>query len=131
MTPDTRSRKLGASGLHPDLAFASLSLRLFPARNRQQPAVASTINTANVITTPSMILVFFEVVFDPAVAEELELEDGRAEAVGRGRDGLGKRELKGLEMERGVSNVVSTLLCTGEKTLLILRSSYCERLQTE
>jgi len=96
--PDKRSRKLtGASGLHPYLAFASLSLRLFPARNRQQPAVASNINTANVITTPSMILVFFEVDFELAVAE-LELfveEDGRAEALGRGRDGLGKRELKG------------------------------------
>ena len=50
-----------------------------------------------------MILVFFEVDFEPDVAEELALdvEDERAEALGRGRDGLGKIELKGLVMEKG------------------------------
>lgn len=80
-----------------------------------------------------MILVFFEVDFEPDVAEELALdvEDERAEALGRGRDGLGKIELKGLVMERGGSIVVRILLYIGEKTLLICRSRYYKRLQTE
>jgi len=100
MMPDTRarSRKLtGGSGVHPDLSFvASLSLRLFPARNRQQPATVNTINTANVIPTPSAILVFFEVDFGGTAVAELvlvDVEDGRDEKAGV--DKVGKRELKG------------------------------------
>ena len=59
-----------------------------------------------------MILVFFEVDFEPDVAEELALdvEDERAEALGRGRDGLGKIELKGLVMERGGGSIVVRIL---------------------
>jgi hypothetical protein len=64
----------------------------------------NTINTANVIPTPSAILVFFEVDFGTAEAELVlfDVEDGRDEKTGIDADG--KRELKGLESERGVFN---------------------------
>ena len=77
------------------------------------------------IPRPSAICFFFEL-----FEEELVLFDV---AVGRdeetGRDGVGKMELKDLERGKGV--YCEKYLCDGEKTLRILRNSYCKGFQTE